>query len=88
MPTGLTTEKIKFESLAGVTIPRQCPACLKVHKWEKRKRGWTRKIRPQFFHAGAMSILQLASELSAANRTTASSSSTPISTTERSSTTQ
>ena len=32
--TGLTTEKIVFDSLAGVTIRLQCPACLKIHKWE------------------------------------------------------
>jgi hypothetical protein len=37
VPTGLTTEKIKFDSLAGITIPLQCPACLKIHKWEKEE---------------------------------------------------
>ena len=42
VPTGLTTEKIKFESLAGVTIPLQCPVCLKLHKWEK-KEAWVDK---------------------------------------------
>jgi hypothetical protein len=36
VPTGLTTEKIKFESLSGITIPLQCPACLKMHKWEPK----------------------------------------------------
>ena len=29
VPTGLTTEAIKFESLSGIEIPMQCPACLK-----------------------------------------------------------
>jgi hypothetical protein len=42
VPTGLTTEKIKFESLAGVRIPLKCPACSKLHKWEK-KEAWVEK---------------------------------------------
>jgi endogenous inhibitor of DNA gyrase (YacG/DUF329 family) len=42
VPTGLTTETIKFESLAGITIPLQCPACMKLHKWEK-KEAWVDK---------------------------------------------
>ena len=36
VPTGLTTEIIKFESLSGVTIPFRCPACLRTHKWEQK----------------------------------------------------
>ena len=40
--TGLTTEQIKFESLSGVTIPLRCPACLKLHRWEK-KEAWVDK---------------------------------------------
>jgi hypothetical protein len=44
VPTGLTTEKIKFESLTGITItgitiPLTCPACSKVHQWQ-RKQAW------------------------------------------------
>jgi hypothetical protein len=39
VPTGLTTEAIKFDSLSGIEIPMQCPACLKNHKWE-RKDAW------------------------------------------------
>jgi endogenous inhibitor of DNA gyrase (YacG/DUF329 family) len=39
VPTGLSTEKIRFESLSGVTMPLQCPACRKLHHWE-RKAAW------------------------------------------------
>jgi hypothetical protein len=39
VPTGLTTEKIKFESLTGITIPLTCPACSKVHQWQP-KQAW------------------------------------------------
>jgi hypothetical protein len=42
VPTGLTTEKIKFESLSGVIIPLHCPACMKLHKWEQ-KDAWVEK---------------------------------------------
>jgi hypothetical protein len=42
VPTGLTTEKIKFESLSGVMIPLRCPDCMKLHKWE-RKDAWVEK---------------------------------------------
>jgi hypothetical protein len=34
VPTGLTTEAIKFDSLSDITIPMCCPACLRTHKWE------------------------------------------------------
>jgi len=37
VPTGLTTETIKFESLSGITIPLQCAACLKLHQWERKQ---------------------------------------------------
>jgi hypothetical protein len=36
VPTGLTTEKIKFDSLSGIAIPFRCPACLRTHKWEQK----------------------------------------------------
>jgi hypothetical protein len=39
VPTGLTTEKIKFESLSEIKIPLKCPACLKLHHWE-HKQAW------------------------------------------------
>ncbi len=42
VPTGLTTEKIKFESLSGIMVPLRCPACLKVHRWEKAD-AWVEK---------------------------------------------
>ncbi len=42
VPTGLTTETIKFESLSSVTIPLRCPACRKLHKWEQ-KDAWVEK---------------------------------------------
>jgi hypothetical protein len=39
IPTGLTTESIKFGSLSGLAIPLQCPVCLKTHRWE-RAEAW------------------------------------------------
>jgi hypothetical protein len=36
VPTGLTTEKIKFASLSDITIPFRCPDCLRIHKWEQK----------------------------------------------------
>jgi hypothetical protein len=42
VPTGLTTEKIKFESLSGVMIPLRCPACMKLHQWQQ-KQAWVEK---------------------------------------------
>jgi hypothetical protein len=42
VPTGLTTEQIIFESLAGITMPLHCPACLKTHQWEQ-KQAWIAK---------------------------------------------
>jgi hypothetical protein len=36
VPTGLTTEKIKFDSLSDITIPFRRPACLRTHKWEQK----------------------------------------------------
>jgi hypothetical protein len=40
--TGLTTEQIKFESLSGIKIPLQCPACAKLHQWQ-HKEAWVEK---------------------------------------------
>jgi hypothetical protein len=34
--TGLQTEKIKFESLAGIQFSVVCPACGKIHRWRQR----------------------------------------------------
>lgn len=43
VPTGLTTEAIKFESIEdGIAIPFRCPACLKLHTWE-RKQAWIKE---------------------------------------------
>jgi hypothetical protein len=42
VPTGLTTEQIKFNSLAGITMPVECPACHRLHQW-KRKDAWVEK---------------------------------------------
>jgi hypothetical protein len=30
----LSTEAIVFDSLDDLSIPRRCPACKKVHKWQ------------------------------------------------------
>jgi hypothetical protein len=37
--TGLSTETIVLESLDDLLIPLRCPACMKVHKWQ-RKDAW------------------------------------------------
>jgi hypothetical protein len=37
--TGLSTEAIVFDSLDDLSIPLRCPACKKVHKWQ-RKDAW------------------------------------------------
>jgi len=35
--TGLRTETIIFESIIeDLSIPMDCPACLKVHRWQRR----------------------------------------------------
>jgi hypothetical protein len=44
VPTGLTTENIKFDSLSGLAIPLQCPVCLKTHRWE-RAQAWVEEAR-------------------------------------------
>jgi hypothetical protein len=33
--TGLQTEKIKFDSLAGIQFSVVCPACGKIHRWRQ-----------------------------------------------------
>lgn len=45
IPTGLTTEKIKFDSIAGIRMPVECPACGRLHIWE-RKQAWIEKEEP------------------------------------------
>jgi hypothetical protein len=40
--TGLVTEVISFDSLADITIPLHCPACGKLHRWQ-RKNAWVDK---------------------------------------------
>jgi hypothetical protein len=45
VPTGLTTEKIHFDSLPNdLAIPMRCPACLRFHKW-RRKDAWIAMTR-------------------------------------------
>jgi hypothetical protein len=42
VPTGLSTESVVFDSLGDISIPLRCPACLKVHVWN-RKDAWVDK---------------------------------------------
>jgi hypothetical protein len=42
VPTGLTTEKIRFDSLSGIVMSLRCPDCFKLHKWE-HKDAWIRQ---------------------------------------------
>jgi hypothetical protein len=37
--TGLSTETIVLDSLDDLSVPLRCPACMKVHKWQ-RKDAW------------------------------------------------
>jgi hypothetical protein len=46
VPTGVTTEVVKFESILDVAIPFRCPACLKTHKWRPIM-AWVAKGRPR-----------------------------------------
>jgi hypothetical protein len=39
VPTGLSTETIMVDSLDDLPIPMRSPACLKIHKWQ-RKDAW------------------------------------------------
>jgi hypothetical protein len=36
VPTGLTTEKIKLDSISDIVLRLRCSACRKLHKWERR----------------------------------------------------
>jgi hypothetical protein len=36
VPTGLTTEKIQFDSLQGIQFSLVCPICRKIHRWQYR----------------------------------------------------
>ena len=46
VPTGLTTEAVKFESIPDIAIPFRCPACLKMHNWRPTT-AWVDKGRPR-----------------------------------------
>jgi hypothetical protein len=37
--TGLRTETIVLDFLEDLSIPMRCPACMKLHKWQ-RKDAW------------------------------------------------
>jgi endogenous inhibitor of DNA gyrase (YacG/DUF329 family) len=37
--TGLSTDKVVFESLPAVAVPLRCPACGKTHEW-KPSEAW------------------------------------------------
>jgi hypothetical protein len=39
VPTGLSTEKIKLDSLSGIDFKLECPACRRLHTW-RRKDAW------------------------------------------------
>ena len=36
VPTGLTTENVKFVSLAGIQFSMVCPVCEGIHRWKQR----------------------------------------------------
>jgi hypothetical protein len=46
VPTGVTTEVVKFEYIPDIAIPFRCPACLKTHKWRPIM-AWVHKGRPR-----------------------------------------
>jgi hypothetical protein len=63
VPTGLMTEKIKFESLSGIQFALLCPACGRIHRW-KRPNAWVEGdppveqvavVRPRLRTAGSSS---------------------------------
>jgi len=37
VPTGLDSNKIDFDALAGIQFSMVCPACGKIHRWKKSK---------------------------------------------------
>jgi hypothetical protein len=46
VPTGLTTEKVKLNSLSGISFKLRCPACLRIHTW-RSKDAWEHKEEPK-----------------------------------------
>jgi hypothetical protein len=52
VPTGLKTETIVLDSLSEIEVPLLCPACMKIHKWE-RKDAWVDKMNAVGWGAGA-----------------------------------
>jgi hypothetical protein len=40
--TGLSTETIVLDSLGDLTLTMRCPACMKIHKWQ-RTDAWVDK---------------------------------------------
>ena len=46
VPTGLTTEAVKFESIPDIAIPFRCSGCLKMHQWRPIT-AWVDKGRPR-----------------------------------------
>jgi hypothetical protein len=42
VPTGLTTERVKFDSLSGIQFSMVCPACGKIHRW-KQPKAWVER---------------------------------------------
>jgi len=46
VPTGLDTNKIDFEALAGIQFSMVCPACGKIHRWKKSK-AWVESPKIQ-----------------------------------------
>jgi len=36
VPTGLTTENVKFIALAGIQFSMVCPVCGGIHRWKQR----------------------------------------------------
>ena len=46
VPTGLTTEAVKFESIPDIAILFRCSGCLKMHQWRPIT-AWVDKGRPR-----------------------------------------
>ena len=42
VPTGLSTEKIEFDSLSGIQFSVVCLACGKIHRW-KQPKAWVER---------------------------------------------
>jgi len=43
--TGLTTENVKFVSLAGIQFSMVCPVCGGIHRWKQRD-AWVESSGP------------------------------------------